>query len=71
MLDFHVFYYYELTRNGPLIVYLDSLLFTLFCEFVMNLRHILARAKVVKICNTNKALIMWIKDFSQYGRLNR
>ena len=32
----------------PLIVYLDFLLFTLFCEFVMNLRHILPRVKVVK-----------------------
>ena len=48
LLDFHIFYYYELTRNAPLIVYLDSLLFTLFCEFVMNLRHILPRVKVVK-----------------------
>ena len=47
-LIFIYFYYYELTRNAPLIVYLDSFLFTLFCEFVMNLRHILPRVKVVK-----------------------
>ena len=46
--NFYIFYYYELNRNEPLIMYLDSLLFTLFCESVMNLRHILPRVKVVK-----------------------
>ena len=29
----------------------------------MNLRHILPRVKVVKLCNTNNALILWMKDF--------
>ena len=39
---------YELTRNAPLIVYLYFLLFALLCEFVINLRHILQKVKVVK-----------------------
>ena len=47
---------YFITKNVPSIVYLDSLLFTLFFEFVMNLRHILTRVKVVKNMQYKKCI---------------
>ena len=44
---------YFITKNVPLIVYLDSLLFTLFFEFETYSDK------------SENALILWIKDFNK------